>query len=203
MPLRPLQQLTAGFNTKSVAGPSGCWVRFDGSPLEVAQGMTVEISTFPLSFSAMLLAATHVQIPLCLPSGILKPSLLVTSMLVFLRGKVLQRLLPSSSRQTFYAESWTVLMYKNFFNLLRDSIRGNILILLYPLTGSSLLVLFLMSGLINFWWPLFQSYSSFLLAPQGSQGKVLSPSPQVYSSSWSLPLDLWVFCIVPISDFSQ
>lgn len=29
-------------------------------------------------------------------------------------------------------------MYKNFFNLLRDSIRGNILILLYPLPGSSL-----------------------------------------------------------------
>ena len=30
-------------------------------------------------------------------------------------------------------------MYKNFFNLLRDSIRGNILILLYPLPGSSLM----------------------------------------------------------------
>ena len=27
----------------------------------------------------------------------------------------------------------------------------------------------------KFWWPLFQSYSSFLLAPQGSQGIVLSP----------------------------
>ena len=55
----------------------------------------------------------------------------------------------------------------------------------------------------KFWWPLFQSYSSFLLAPQGSQDIVLHPSPQGYSSSWPLPWDLWVFSIVPASDLSR
>ena len=56
----------------------------------------------------------------------------------------------------------------------------------------------------KFWWPLFQSYSSFLIDPQGSQGIVLPPpSPQGYSSSWPLPWDLWVFRIIPVSDLSQ
>ena len=55
----------------------------------------------------------------------------------------------------------------------------------------------------KFWWFLFQSYLSFLLALQGSQDIVLPPSPQGYSSSWPLPWDLWVFRIVPASDLSQ
>ena len=38
----PAWEFTAGFNPTSVAGPSVRWVRFDGSPLEVAQGMAVE-----------------------------------------------------------------------------------------------------------------------------------------------------------------
>ena len=53
----------------------------------------------------------------------------------------------------------------------------------------------------RFWWPLFQSYSSFLLASQGSPPP--PPPPQGYSSSWPLPWDLWVFRIVPVSDLSQ
>ena len=53
----------------------------------------------------------------------------------------------------------------------------------------------------KFWWPLLQSFPSFLLAPQGRPDIVCSPSAHGFSSSWPLPWDLWVFCIV--MDFLQ
>lgn len=48
----------------------------------------------------------------------------------------------------------------------------------------------------KFWWPLLQSFPSFLLAPRGTPDIVCSPSPHGFSSSWPLPWDLWVFRIV-------
>ena len=49
----------------------------------------------------------------------------------------------------------------------------------------------------KFWWPLFQSLRSFLLAPKGSSRVVLSPSERGFSPSWCLPWDLWVFRFQP------
>ena len=89
---------------------------------------------FLLSLSWMLLAAKPVRMPLSSPSGILIPLLLH----VFLRGNVSPRLFLSSSRRTFYAGSRTVLMCGSFFNLLRDTLRGKVLIRPYPLVGPSL-----------------------------------------------------------------
>ena len=48
----------------------------------------------------------------------------------------------------------------------------------------------------KFWWPLLQSFPSFLLAPESTPDLVLSRSSHGFSSSWPLPWDLWVFLIV-------
>ena len=49
------------------------------------------------------------------------------------------KIAPFKLTPNIYAGSKTVLVYESFFNLLRDSIRGKVLILLYPLVGSSLM----------------------------------------------------------------
>ena len=61
----------------------------------------------------------------------------------------------------------------------------------------------------KFWWPLFQSYSSFLLAPQGSQGIVLPPPPHhgvilplglslgICGSSASFPFRIYLSRFIP------
>lgn len=51
----------------------------------------------------------------------------------------------------------------------------------------------------RFWWPLIwsQATDSFLLAPRGSQGIVLTPSREGFSSTWPTPWDLWVFHFSP------
>ena len=48
----------------------------------------------------------------------------------------------------------------------------------------------------KFWRPLLQSFPSFLLLPQGTPDIVRPPSSHSFYSSWPLPWDLWVFCIV-------
>ena len=55
----------------------------------------------------------------------------------------------------------------------------------------------------KFWWPILCAASKFrvLLASAGSSsGVLLAHSKDGYSNDWSLPWDLWVFPISPVSD---
>ena len=100
--------------------------------------MAVRNLHIPLSLSWMLLAAIPVRVPLCLPSGILIPFLTGNIPVCFPAWESIAKIAPFKLTPNILRWIQDYVDVREFFQPFKGQYKGKVLILLYPLVGSSL-----------------------------------------------------------------